>query len=146
MPKLARDNLEEEVFTLRTLAPEVIDRLPEIFEVAADDALENILGESGAAAVKVYIGKDNFRSPASLFEGLESLFHEGTEVLEKAITHEFSLKLHDQFQTALAQLEVSLDSDDYAVTVDHFFRPRHIENAGLNALIQVCPQMPTAES
>ncbi len=102
MSNLIRKSLEEELFALRTLAPEAIEDLPEVFESAVMDSLTNILGEAEALALSKVMGKQTLADPVLLFPELEKFLRAGAPILSGAIEEEFRVKVHEIFTKALA--------------------------------------------
>lgn len=86
--------MEEELFTLEALAPDMIEDLHPLFKEAVIDSLTSILGENGARAVVVLAAGTNFESPSGVYEALDSIFQEGSQFLRRAIVKEFRTSLH----------------------------------------------------
>src|SRR5208337_4646317 len=89
-----RQTIEEELFALQAIAPVMVEDLHFLFEEAVTDSLANILGDNGARALMRLIAGTNLGSPDQVYEALDSIFHEGAQVLKRAIVEEFSAKLH----------------------------------------------------
>ena len=89
-----RQTIEEDLFALHALAPVMVEDLYPLFEEALTDSLANILGENGARALMRLIVGTNFESPDQVYEALDSIFHEGAQILRKAIVVEFSASVH----------------------------------------------------
>ena len=89
-----RQTLEEELFTLRALAPDMIEDLPSVFKEAVTDSLTSILGEDKARAFLMLIAETEFASPSIVFGALDSILHEGSQILKDAIVKEFRANVH----------------------------------------------------
>lgn len=93
-PSSRRQTLEEELHTLQALAPDMIEDLRSIFEEAVTDSLANILEENEARALIILMGGTEFGSPHDVFAALDSILHDGSQILKGAITGEFRASVH----------------------------------------------------
>ena len=98
---------EEVLFTLNVLDPYLAEDVHSLFSEAVTDSLANVLEESGARALMRLIGKPDFESPSEVYEVLDSILHEGSEVLKTAIVEEFRANL----QLLWEKLERDLTAD-----------------------------------
>lgn len=65
-----------------------------LFKEAVTDSLANILGENEARALMRLTAGTDFGSPDQVYEALDSIFHEGAQILRKTIVEEFSTGVH----------------------------------------------------
>jgi hypothetical protein len=89
-----RQTIEEDLLALQTLAPVMVEDLHSLFKEAVTDSFANILGENEARALMRLIAGTNFGSPDQVYEALDSILHEGAQILRKAIVEEFSTSVH----------------------------------------------------
>ncbi|MGD0396434.1 MAG: hypothetical protein ABSB26_05950 [Nitrososphaerales archaeon] len=89
-----RQTVEEDLLALQALAPVMVEDLYSLFKEAVTDSFVNILGGNEARALMRLIAGTSFGSPDEVYEVLDSIFHEGAQILRKAIVEEFSASVH----------------------------------------------------
>lgn len=89
-----RQTIEEELLALQALAPDMLEDLRSLFKEAVTNSLANILGENEARALVMLIGGTDFGSPSRVYAALDSIFHEGSQILKGAIVEEFRAHVH----------------------------------------------------
>jgi hypothetical protein len=89
-----RQTVEEELLTLRALAPDMIEDLHSLFKEAVTDSLAKILGEDEARTLVMLIAGTEFESPPVVFAALDSILREGSRILKDAIVEEFRTNVH----------------------------------------------------
>jgi len=99
--------VESELLAIHAAAPETID-LPGMFTAAVTDAMSNILDESTAKALEVYIGKTNLGDPKAVFSSLDALLDQGAHIVKGAIIEEFRSKVHWLYEDVVLQSKDAL--------------------------------------
>ena len=92
--ELISQTLDEEILTVASLAPDMITRLPLLFSDSVVDSVTDILGENSGEALVRSIGEKSLRSPEKTYESLDTLLHNGSEVIKAAIREDFRVRLH----------------------------------------------------
>ncbi len=98
MAPSVRPGIEDELFALGVWAPELVEDLASVFKEALTDALANMLDESTAEALEVYLGKVNLGDPAIVFPALDSTLREGAKTVKEAVCREFRVKVHERYE------------------------------------------------
>jgi fructose/tagatose bisphosphate aldolase len=106
--ELIGQTLEEEIFTVNSLAPEMVARLPSLFSDSVVDSVTNILGESSGEALIRSIGEERLMSPEETYEKLDSVLHGGSEILKSAIREDFRVRVHRLYKMTLDMAPASL--------------------------------------
>jgi hypothetical protein len=106
--------IEEVLLSLNVLDPHLAEDIHSLFSEAVADSLANVLEESGARALMRLIGKPDFEGPTEVYEVLDSVLKEGSEVLKTAIVEEFCASL----QLLLEKFERNLAADANAPAPD----------------------------
>lgn len=96
--KLIGQTLEEEIFTLHSLLPDMVARLPSLFSESVIDSMTSILGESSGEALIRRIGDESLLNPTEVYETLDSVFQDGSKILKAAIREEFRVKVHGLYK------------------------------------------------
>ncbi|MGD0477395.1 MAG: hypothetical protein ABSB29_04405 [Nitrososphaerales archaeon] len=89
-----RKTLEEELLTLQALAPDMIEDLHSLFKEAVTDSLANILGQKEARALMRRMARIDFENPHMVFEALDSIHRDGSQILKDAVVEEFRANVH----------------------------------------------------
>ncbi|MDA4123941.1 MAG: hypothetical protein OK438_00630 [Thaumarchaeota archaeon] len=103
MSALIKESLEEELIALNAVAPDHIEQLPRIFELAVMDSLTNIVGEGEAIALSKLVGKSGLGEPITVYAQLDLLLGEGSGILKGAIQEEFRVKVHELYVRMIDQ-------------------------------------------
>jgi len=109
------NGVESELLTINAAAPDVLD-LPALFSSAVTDAISNILDDSTAKALEVYIGKANMGDPSAVLASLEALLDQGAPILKGAIAEEFRSKVHSLYEEVVLQAKDALAIDSPVLT------------------------------
>lgn len=99
--ELVGQTLEAEIFTLNSLAPEVVAQLPSLFSDSVIDSVTSILGESSGDALIRRIGEERLMSPEETYESLDSVLHDGSETLKAAIREDFRVRVHRLYKMTM---------------------------------------------
>lgn len=94
MAELIGQTLEEELFTLHTITPSLVRELPSLFSESVVTSVTSILGEDSGDALIRGIGDECLADPTEVYEKLDSLLQDGSEILKAAIREEFRVKVH----------------------------------------------------
>lgn len=86
--------LEEEIFSLREVAPEALRDLPELFAESVVDSAAKVLGEATGEALVRCIGDGRLRDPTEVYSRLESFLMGGSDEMKQAIIATFKGKVH----------------------------------------------------
>jgi len=92
LPK--RQTLEEDLISIQALAPDMVEDLHSLFKEAVVNSLANTLGRNEARALMRLMTRTDFESPREVFEALDSIFYEGSQILRDAIVEEFRVNVH----------------------------------------------------
>jgi hypothetical protein len=84
-----RQTLEEELLTLHALPPDMIEDLHSLFKEAVTDSLASILGQKEARTLMRRMARTDFENSSKFFEALNSIHHEGSQILKDTIIEEF---------------------------------------------------------
>jgi len=106
-----RQTLEEELLTLQALAPDLIEDLRCLFKEAVTDSLANILDEGEARTLVMLIAETEFRNPAIVFGALDSILHEGSQILRDVTVKEFRANVHLLLEKVKRGLYASHEQD-----------------------------------
>ena len=98
---LIGQTLEEEVFTIHSIAPDTVRRIPSLFSESVVDSVTSILGPDSGEALIRSIGDESLLEPSLVYEKLDSVLHDGSEILKAAIREEFRVKVHRLYELAL---------------------------------------------
>lgn len=101
MSDLIGQTMEEEIFSLNSLVPDLMEQLPVIFSESVINSVTSILGDATAEALIRHIGEDKLGSPAKVYESLDSFLQGGSGVLKGAILEEFRVKVHKLFKMTM---------------------------------------------
>ncbi|HXW37907.1 MAG TPA: hypothetical protein VEJ36_08425 [Nitrososphaerales archaeon] len=93
-PQAGREKLEEDIMDLQALVPTIGEFLPTLFKEAVSDSLYNSFGDDTAKALMIMIGDTCLERPQEVFPQLDSILHDGSEVLKGAIRAEFGAIVH----------------------------------------------------
>ena len=99
--ELIGQTLDEEMFTVNSLAPDMLAQLPLLFSDSVVDSVTNILGENSGEALVRSIGEESLRNPEKTYERLDAMFHDGSEMLKAAIREDFRVRLHRLYMMVL---------------------------------------------
>jgi hypothetical protein len=89
-----RQTIEEELFDLQALAPDMIEDLRSVFKESVTDSMANLLNEDEARALAKLIAESDFGNPQEVFDALDSILHGGSHVIKDAIVEEFRINVH----------------------------------------------------
>jgi hypothetical protein len=93
--------LEEELFTLHTLTPGLVEKIPSLFSESVVTSVMGILGENPGEALIRGIGDESLVDPTEAYERLDSLLQGGSEILKAAIREEFRVKVHRLYKMTM---------------------------------------------
>ena len=93
--------LEEEVFSLRTLAPTSLAQLPDLFAKSVVDSASKVLGEETSEALIRCIGDARLRDPDLVYSCLDSFLLGGSEGFKQAIRLTFATRVHRLYKLTL---------------------------------------------
>ena len=99
--ELICQTLEEEILSVNFLAPDVVSQFPSLFSDSVIDSVTNILGENSSEALIRSLGEERLMSPEETYEGLDSVFHNGSEILKAAIREDFRVRVHRLYSVML---------------------------------------------
>jgi hypothetical protein len=86
--------VEEELFDLQALAPDMIEDLRSLFKEAVADPTVKLLGKDEAVALAKLIAETDLGNPPQVFTALDSTLHEGSRIIKDAVVEEFRVKVH----------------------------------------------------
>jgi hypothetical protein len=98
---LIGQTLEEEVFSLYSVSPEAVARIPSLFSESVVDTITSILGDDPGEALIRSIGDENLHEPSFVYSKLDSVLQDGSEILKAAIREEFRVKVHQLYEIVL---------------------------------------------
>lgn len=93
-PAFTRMTLEEEVLSLKELAPYTLNQLPALYAESVVFAATKVLGETTGEAFIRCIGDSMLRDPAEVCQKLDSFLLGGSGPIKEAITDEFRNRVH----------------------------------------------------
>ena len=93
--------LEEEVFSLREVAPEALKQLPELFAESVVDSAIKVLGEATGEALVRCIGDGRLRDPNEVYSRLEHFLLGGSEEMKDAIIEAFKARVHRVYKLTM---------------------------------------------
>ena len=93
--------LEEEVFSLREVAPEALKQLPELFAESVVDSAIKVLGEATGEALVRCIGDSRLRDPNEVYSRLEHFLLGGSEEMKDAIIEAFKARVHRVYKLTM---------------------------------------------
>ena len=102
-----RQSMEEDVRTLHALVPDVSEELHSMFESAVATSLARMLPENRAEALRTLVRRSGSMAPYEVYSALESMFHEGSQILVDEIKEEFGVSIH----SLLEQVERGFAAD-----------------------------------
>jgi len=102
-----RQNLEEEIRTLQVLAPGVTEEFRSMFDSAVATTLARMLPRTMAEALSTLIRGSASMGPYEVYSALESIFHEGSQILISGIRDEFRVSVH----LLLERVECGFEAD-----------------------------------
>ncbi len=100
-PAVSQLSLEEEVFSLRTLAPETLNQLPTLFAESVVASAARVLGETTGEAFIRCIGDNRLKEPLEVYSRLDSFLLGGSEEMKKAIVQAFRNRVHRLYRLTL---------------------------------------------
>ena len=86
--------LEEEVFSLRELAPEALSQLPLLFAESVVASATQVLGEATGEALVRCIGDNRLKDPTEVYSRLDSFLMGGSDEMKEAIIQAFRSRVH----------------------------------------------------
>lgn len=89
------------MFSLRALAPEVLDQLPLLFAQSVVESATRILGETTGEALVRFIGDSKLRDPGQVYSCLDSFLFGGSDEMKKAIVMTFSDRVHRLYKVTV---------------------------------------------
>ncbi|HZW85440.1 MAG TPA: hypothetical protein VFE91_06025 [Nitrososphaerales archaeon] len=98
MSELIGQTMEEEIFSLNSLVPDLMEQLPAIFSESVINSVTSIMGDATGETLIRYIGEEKLRSPTKVYESLDTYLQGGAGVLKGAILEEFRVKIHKLFR------------------------------------------------
>jgi hypothetical protein len=107
--ELIGQTLEEEIFIVNSLAPDMVARLPSLFSDSVVDSVTSILGESAGEALIRSIGEERLMSPEETYASLDSMLHGGSEILKSAIREDFRVRVHRLYKMTLDMAPPTLE-------------------------------------
>ena len=93
--------LEEEIFSLHSLAPATLSQLPALFAESVVDSATRVLGETTGEALVRCIGDSKLKEPEMVYERLDSFLQGGSDDMKKAIVQAFKEKVHRLYQITM---------------------------------------------
>ena len=100
MSELIGQTMEEEIFGLNSMVPDLKEQLPRIFSDSVVTSVMSIMGDAAGEALIRHIGEDKLTKPTLVYDSLDSFLHEGSAVVKGAILEEFRVKIHKLYKVA----------------------------------------------
>ena len=100
MSELIGQTMEEEIFGLNSMVPDLKEQLPRIFSDSVVTSVMSIMGDAAGEALIRYIGEDKLTKPTLVYDSLDSFLHDGSAVVKGAILEEFRVKIHKLYKVA----------------------------------------------
>jgi hypothetical protein len=100
-PVVTQLTLEEEILSLREVAPEALEQLPELFGGAVVDSATRVLGAATGEALIRCIGDSNLKDPAQVYSRLDSFLMGGSGEMKHSIDQEFRRRVHALYRLAM---------------------------------------------
>lgn len=94
-------SIEEELFALRSLAPEKLADLPAIFEKSVLSMIYSLLDRRDAPILLSLLRDTDLGSQYEVFTALDNLDHRCSALLKRAISDEFHARVHTAVKTAI---------------------------------------------
>ena len=92
LPK--RQTIEEDLLSLQSLTPDMVEDLHSLFKEAVIDSFANTLGRNEARALMRLMARTDFENPPEVFMALDSILKEGSQILRDAIVEAFRGNMH----------------------------------------------------
>ena len=96
--ELIGQTMEEEIFSLNAMVPNLLQELPRIFADSVVGAITGIMGDVTGEALIRSIGEEKLKSPTKVYDSLDSTLLGGSSVLKAAILEEFRVKIHTMYK------------------------------------------------
>lgn len=93
--------LEEEVLSLKALAPETLDQLPSLFAESVVASATKVLGETTGEAFIRCIGDGNLKDPSEVYDRLDSFLLGGSSEMKEAIVQAFRSRVHRLYKLTM---------------------------------------------
>lgn len=94
-PAIARDEtLEEEIFSINAIAPELLEHLPGLFEEAVRGSLTSMLGNTESKSVLASLSHVGLGNRLEVFRSLNSAYGHRASPLQKAVDRSFQALVH----------------------------------------------------
>lgn len=93
--------LEEELFTLNSVAPYLVEKLPGLFEEAVREALGQMLGMKESTGVLRWLHDADLGSRPEVFERLASRYGDRASPLMSKIDEAFERRVHNLLELGL---------------------------------------------
>ena len=106
-PAFTQMTLEEEVLSLKELAPYTLDQLPALFAESVVAVSTKVLGETTGEAFIRCIGDSKLSDPAEVYQKLDSFLLGGAGPIKEAIMEEFRNRVHRLYRLTV---QVAVDS------------------------------------
>ena len=100
-PVFSQLTLEEEVFSLREVAPETLKQLPDLFAASVVDSAMKVLGEATGEALIRCIGDSRLKAPVEVYARRDSFLMGGSGEMKKAIVEAFRGRAHRVYKLTM---------------------------------------------
>jgi len=87
--------VEQDLFTLSAIAPDLLEHVPVIFEATVRESLTYMLGSKEARGVLAWFRDNELASRQWVFSRLASVYGEKASPLQNMIDRVFSMRVHD---------------------------------------------------
>jgi hypothetical protein len=91
----SEQSVEEDIFALNAIAPDLLEHLPHLFEETVRGALGYMLGTNESKGVLGGFRDGELGSREGVFARLASLYGERASPLQKMIDRVFGMRVHD---------------------------------------------------
>ena len=86
-------SVEEDLFTLSAIAPELLEEIPALFGETVKESLAYVLGPSASKGVIEWLRSDELQSRQGVFARLAALYGERATPIEALIDRVFGLQV-----------------------------------------------------
>jgi hypothetical protein len=88
-------SVEEDLFTLNAMAPDVLDQVPSLFAETVRESLSYMLGAKESGGVLAWFRGDELASRAGVFDRLVSVYGQRASPIQKMIDRVFGMRVHE---------------------------------------------------
>jgi hypothetical protein len=88
-------NVEQDLFTLNAIAPDLLEQVPVIFEATVRESLTYMLGSNESRGVLGWFRDNELASRQWVFSRLAAVYGERASPLQNMIDRVFGMRVHD---------------------------------------------------